>query len=71
MATNPAKWLPNQFSPGILKDIKPLLDTTVSRTGKSLERTLVMDRRLDRDLWMPSKKHPGELGSKYDASPSS
>lgn len=71
MATNPARWLPNHFSPSVIGDIKPLLDTTVSRTGKSLERTLMMERYLDRDPWIPSKKHMGDLGSKYGASPSS
>ena len=71
MATNPLLWRPNHFSPTVIGDIKPLLDSTVSKTGKSLERTLMMERYLDRDVWLPSKQHMGDLASKYGASPSS
>lgn len=67
---NPYKWNHNDAYPKDFDKFEPMLDNTVSASGKNLGRTLTMERNFDRRPWKHTKKDLDEIGSRYDSSPS-
>ena len=64
------KWHPNDNFPTDFDKFAPMLDNTVSSSGKTLERTLTMERNFDKKPWKHNKKDLDDIGSRYDSSPS-
>ena len=70
MPINRYKWLPGDAVPRDFGKFKAILDNTVSSSGKTLERTLALERNQDKSPWKHNKYHMDEIGSRYDSKPS-
>lgn len=55
IAINKHKWLHGDAVPRDLDKFKAVLDNTVSSSGKTLERTLALERNQDKKPWKHNK----------------